>query len=207
MKQKGLVYVFTGDGKGKTSAALGVAVRAVCAGLKVGWIAWYKEASWKISEFRLPQFMPIDFFVLGRGFYIQSAKSQVLSAKKAAQSSKISEKQKTASLKGGGVVLDTATPEEHRKEAEKALSKTEELLKQEKYNVIVCDEICNALSEKLLDWKKVKQMIEKRGKTHLVLTGRNATQELVESADLVTQMQKVKHPYDLGNKAVKGLDF
>jgi len=200
MKHKGLVYVFTGDGKGKTSAALGVAVRAVCAGLKVGWIAWYKEASWKISEFRLPQFMPIDFFVLGRGFYIHNLKLKNKNAKNMGE-------QKTAPLKGGGIVTDTALPQEHKEAAKKALTKLEELLKQEKYNVIVCDEICNALSEKLLDWKEVKQVIKKRGKTHLVLTGRNASQKLVESADLVTQMQKVKHPYDLGSKAVKGLDF
>jgi cob(I)alamin adenosyltransferase len=193
--KNGLIYVFTGDGKGKTSAALGVAVRAICSNMKVGWIFWYKNASWPISELNLPRFMPIDFFLLGKGFYIKEAKYQGQSAGK------------TAPLKGGGLVTDSVSVGEHKDSASKALAKLKELLDEGKYNLVVCDEICNALSDGLLMWEEVKKVIEKKEKTHLILTGRNANTELIEQADLVTSMQKVKHPYDLGNKAVKGLDF
>ena len=64
--KQGLVYVFTGDGKGKTSAALGVAVRAVCSGMKVGWVSWYKE---KVLPTRLDLAGKLEMYAIGKGFY------------------------------------------------------------------------------------------------------------------------------------------
>ena len=167
--KKGLVYVFTGEGKGKTSAALGVAVRAVCAGMKVGWVSWYKE---KVLPTRL-DLVGLEMYAMGKGFY---------------------------KLPG-----DKVMPEEHKQAAAAALKQAEKLLKT--VDVLVLDEVNNAVSDKLINLKQVIDLINKRGKTHLILTGRGACPELVEAADLVTEMKKVKHPFDRGIKAVKGLDY
>ncbi len=198
MKPTGLIYIFTGDGKGKTSAALGVMVRAVCAGLKVGWVAWYKEEQWPINEKRLPQLLPMDFFLLGKGFHLKKAKYQTENAIL---------KKKIASLKSGGVVIDHAHEDEHKQAAVAALQKAAELLDSQNYDVVICDEINNALADGLLTIMQVKALLEKRGKTHLILTGRDVHAEIATEADLVTEMRKIKHPYDSGIKAVKGLDF
>lgn len=168
--KQGLVYVFTGEGKGKTSAALGVAVRAVCAGMKVGWVSWYKE---KVLPSRSVLEGKLEMYAMGKGFY---------------------------KLPG-----DKATPEEHKQAAAAALKQAEKLLKT--VDVLVLDEVNNAVSDKLINLKQVIDLINKRGKTHLILTGRNACPELVERADLVTECKKIKHPFDRGVKAVKGLDY
>ncbi|MBU2458799.1 MAG: cob(I)yrinic acid a,c-diamide adenosyltransferase [Nanoarchaeota archaeon] len=168
--KQGLVYVFTGEGKGKTSAALGVAVRAVCAGMKVGWVSWYKE---KVLPSRSVLEGKLEMYAMGKGFY---------------------------KLPG-----DKATPEEHKQAAAAALKQAEKLLKT--VDVLVLDEVNNAVSDKLINLKQVIDLINKRGKTHLILTGRNACPELVERADLVTECKKIKHPFDRGVKAVRGLDY
>ena len=168
--KQGLVYVFTGEGKGKTSAALGVAVRALCAGMKVGWVSWYKE---KVLPTRMFLEGKLEMYAMGKGFY---------------------------KLPG-----DKATPEEHKQAAAAALNKAGKLIK--RMDVVVLDEVNNAVHDKLINLKQLTNLINKRGKTHLILTGRNACPELVEWADLVTEMKKIKHPFDKGIKAVKGLDY
>ncbi len=169
--QSGLVYIFTGDGKGKTSAALGTAVRVVASGKKVAMVQWYKSEAWGISEhqLKLPHFI---IYPMGEGFYYKD--------------------------KG-----DNPVP--HQQAAEAALKQAVTLCPQ--VDVLILDEINNAVSDELLSVDQVKQFIIKRGKTHLVLTGRNAHPDIVAMADLVTEMKKIKHPYDQGKLAVKGLDF
>lgn len=169
---KGLVYVFTGKGKGKTSAALGVAVRAACNGMKVGWVSWYKEPRWPISEMKL-KLKNLQMYWLGEGFY--------------------------------KLPTDHATPADHKLAAEAALKKAEELLG--KVDVLVLDEINNAVRDGLIEQRGLMRLIGERGKTHLILTGRGASGRVVEAADLVTEMTKIKHPFDRGQKAVKGLDY
>ena len=168
--KQGLVYVFTGDGKGKTSAALGIVVRAIAAGKKVGWVSWYKE---KVLPTRMFLEGKLEMYAIGKGFY---------------------------KLPG-----DKATPEEHKQAAAAALKQAEKLLKS--VDVLVLDEVNNAVHDKLIDLNHLINLINKRGKTHLILTGRNACPELCERADLVTEMKKVKHPFDKGIKAVRGLDY
>ncbi len=166
--------MFTGDGKGKTSAALGVAVRAAIAGMKVGIVQWYKEERWKIAEHKLGEYIKnIEIYPMGSGFY--------------------------------RLPTDHATPDEHREAAEGALAQAERLLTS--VEVLVLDEICNTVGDKLLSEERILELIKERGKTHLILTGRGATQAIVEVADLVTEMKKVRHPYDVGKKAVPGLDY
>ncbi|MFC1654085.1 cob(I)yrinic acid a,c-diamide adenosyltransferase [Patescibacteria group bacterium] len=171
---KGLVHVFTGDGKGKTSAALGVSVRAVCAGMKVVVVQWYKTQDWNISEHKLPGFMDgIEVLPMGEGFY--------------------------------KLPTDKKDPKKHKDAAKKALKKSESLLG--RVDVLVLDEINNAVHDGLLSIDAVVELMKKRGKTHLILTGRNVDKKITEVADLVTEMKKIKHPFDKGLKAVKGLDF
>lgn len=196
---RGLVYVFTGDGKGKTSAALGVAMRAVGNGMRVAWVAWYKEALWKISEYELPDLVGKDRFqmhLLGKGFRIRSQREGIKSQGKL----------KMAAVgKQGQVVVDHASEEEHRQAALAAFEKARELMNT--VNVLVLDEVNNAVNEGLLDLSDLVDLLSKREKTHVVLTGRNADKKIIELADLVTEMKKTKHPYDQGKLAVKGLDF
>lgn len=168
----GLVYVFTGDGKGKTSAALGVAVRAASNGMKVGWVSWYKEKRWPISEMNL-KLKNLKMYWLGEGFY--------------------------------KLPTDHASPDEHKLAATAALKKAEELLG--KVDVLVLDEVNNAVSDKLIDLNHLTSLIAKRGETYIILTGRGASGIILEGADLVTEMKKIKHPFDKGLKAVRGLDY
>ena len=179
--KKGLVYVFTGEGKGKTSAALGVAVRAVCAGIKVGWVSWYKE---KVLPTRLDLAGKLEMYAIGRGFYIN-------------------EKRKTKNEKLN--LIDRATEKEHKQAAQAALKQAEKLLK--KVSVLVLDEVNNAVHDKLINLIDLINLINVRGKTHLILTGRNADKKIIEMAELVTEMRKIKHPFDEGIKAVRGLDY
>jgi len=168
----GLVYVFTGDGKGKTSAALGVAVRAASNGMEVGWVSWYKEKKWPISEMNL-KLKNLKMYWLGEGFY--------------------------------KLPTDHASPKDHKDAAQNALKQAEKLIG--KVDVLVLDEVNNAVHDKLINLIDLINLISKRGKTHLILTGRGASRRVLEGADLVTEMRKIKHPFDKGIKAVKGLDY
>ena len=196
--QKGLVYVFTGNGKGKTSAALGVGVRAALSGMTVVMVCWYKSRDWDVSEYRLAdQFPNFKVFPMGVGFRITNYESGIMNQR----GSQI----KTAPIAGGGVVVDRAGENEHKKAAKAALRKAKELVGQ--VDMLILDEVNNAVSDGLIDLSALIDLISDREKTHLVLTGRGAHPKIVELADLVTEMRKIKHPYDRGRKAVKGLDF
>jgi len=175
---KGLVYVFTGEGKGKTSAALGVAVRAALTGKEVVIVQWYKEKKWPIAEHKLGEkFDNIKIYPMGSGFY--------------------------------KLPSDHATVEEHKKAAEAGLQLIANSLQQEPF-LLVMDEILNAVSDGLLEAKQVQEILNKRGETHIILTGRTGSdpaRSLLAGADLVTECKKIKHPYDEGKLAVKGLDY
>lgn len=196
-KKSGLVYLFTGDGKGKTSAALGIVLRALVNGWRVGWVSWYKEKQWGISEHSLSSILTEDaqkrltFLPMGKGFFLP-------------KDSKMVGKVKTARAQQA-VIVDTEQPEDHIEAAQEALQKAEELLKA--VDLLVLDEVCNAVHDGLLTNDDVIHVLEKRTTQHIVLTGRNASPELISAADLVSTIQKVKHPFDTGGMAIKGLDF
>jgi len=75
------------------------------------------------------------------------------------------------------------------------------------YQLVILDEVVNAISEGLLEEEEVLEVLGFRGKAHMVLTGRGVSKKLEEMADLVTECRKVKHPYDRGVVAMKGLDY
>jgi cob(I)alamin adenosyltransferase len=186
----GMVYVFTGNGKGKTSAGLGVALRALAAGLKVAIVQWYKDPAWRISEHEISKLLTPEannrfaIYPMGVGFHIKT---------------------KTAPLTTGQVVVDKATQEEHAKASADALKKAESLLPI--VDVLILDEVNNAVDDGLMSPISLIRLINHRYKTHLILTGRNAHKDVIDLADLVTEMTKIKHPYDNGKLAIKGLDF
>lgn len=181
-KNDGLVYIFEGDGKGKTSAALGVALRMLLLQKKVVWISWFKEEQWKIAEMKLPEVFKnnLKMYWMGKGFM--------------------------------GGPLDHDTPEGHKRAAEEALLLAKEMLQKKEagggmMNLLVLDEVIRAVNDGLLKVADVMEIIKIRGTTHLVLTGHVCPKELRDVAVLVTRMKKIKHPYDKGILAVRGLDF
>lgn len=195
---QGLIYIFTGTGKGKTSAALGMTLRATCNNMKVAWIAWYKSASWGVSEHQMKKFLPaVDLHVLGKGFYFDSKSEEMV--KKVG-------KIKVAKVKVG-VVVDHYASEEHSAAAQIALAKAKEILEDQSVDLLVCDEICQAVQQKLISLEQVLELLSLRGRTHMILTGRDCPQALIKEAHTVTSMEKVKHAYDQEIMAVKGLDF
>ena len=171
---KGLVYVFTGDGKGKTSAAFWTGVRAALRGMRVAVIQWYKEARWPTAEQGIGKKLKnFKVYLTGKGFY--------------------------------KLPTDHATPQMHRQAAAAGLKQAEKLMG--KVDVLILDEVNNAVADGLIDLIDLIDLMTKRGKTHIIITGRKAHKSIIDIADLVTEMKKVKHPFDQGKKAVKGLDY
>lgn len=196
-KMTGQLYVFTGNGKGKTSAALGMLLRALVQGWRVGWISWYKEPSWRTNENRIVDILNNEakkrliYLPMGKGFFLKRV-------------APVNGKRKTVKA-SSALIIDDHTQHDHVCAAEHALRKAKELMP--KVDILFLDEICNALSDKLLKEHSVLALLNKRSKTHIVATGRSASQALKSAADLVSVINKEKHPFDSGKLAVKGLDF
>ncbi|MBA7700331.1 Corrinoid adenosyltransferase [subsurface metagenome] len=168
----GLVQVYTGDGKGKTTAALGVALRA---------------AGWGYRTF-------VGQFVKGQDSgELHSASLLPLL---------------TIEQFGGPafVHVDRVTPEDIAM-AQEGLRRIREVMTSGKYQIVVMDEICLALSLHLVSTEEVLSIIRQRPPgVELVLTGRQAPQEVLAEADLVTEMVEVKHPYQRGIRARRGIE-
>ena len=181
-KRKGLIIVYTGDGKGKTSAALGAAMRALGHGWRVLVIQFLK-GDWPVvyGELELAKRLHPQFEVLqlGRGFV------KIMGDKK---------------LFG-----------EHVEAAKAALELTRERMQSGNYDVIILDEVNYALGYldfKLIELEDVLQLLrEKPPEMHIILTGRNAHPKVIEMADLVTEMKEIKHPMKKGVPAQQGIDF
>ncbi|EKD93479.1 MAG: hypothetical protein ACD_28C00143G0007 [uncultured bacterium] len=171
-----MLYCYTGDGKGKTTAALGLALRAAGYGMKVG-ILQFMKGTWHTGELdSIAKIPEIDLIQMGKGFY--------------------------------KILDDQWTEEEHQKAANEGLHWLEKQLEKGDYKVIILDELNVAIDLKLLDEAKALELLKKgKEKLHLVITGRNAPGSFLELADLVTEMKAVKHPFEKGRPAEKGLDF
>jgi cob(I)alamin adenosyltransferase len=172
--EKGLVQVYTGNGKGKTSAAFGLALRAIGRGLEV-YIIQFIKGGFDYGELYIADKLPgLKLKAFGRGKFV-------------------SEKE---------------PDKEDVDLAEEALRTAEEAVKSHEYDVIVLDEVNVALNLRLIKTERVLQLIrEKPVQTELVLTGRKAPKEIIEAADLVTEMTEVKHPYNSGFRARKGIEY
>src|SRR3954451_23052415 len=167
---RGLVVVNTGDGKGKTTAALGLAVRAAGNGLKVLVIQFIK-GRWKNGESQsLPKLAPnIQLVRMGMGFTIERLR-------------------------------DPRIPmEEHEEAAARAFERAREVVVADEYDMIVLDEILGSIKAGLITLDDGLGFVRGQpARPHLVLPGRGAPEALVDAADLVTEMKLIKHPYQQG---------
>jgi cob(I)alamin adenosyltransferase len=178
-----VVIVYTGEGKGKTSAGLGLLMRALGNRWKVAFIQFIKY--WGVSEHVMlrdiaPLFKDdLYFYKGGKGFY------------------------KAGDLSDGNI-----TEEDHKKAAKATFSEALKAVSSGKFDLVICDEINNAYHDGLISLKDFAKLIDSRSpKTSLCLTGRNFPDELLEKADIVTNMTKVKHHFDNKYLANKGIDY
>ncbi len=195
MKTKGLVLVFTGDGKGKTTAAMGTALRMISHGKRVGMVQFFKGAKYKAQSAKISS--------LG---FDPCALSSENSASEVAALERFSSKFNVWSF-GGGFTWKTVR-EANAKAVQAAWKKCCELLEDPKYNLVILDEIHIALKYKFLKIDEVIKALKKRpAAQHVILTGRGAPRSIVKLADLVTEMKCVKHSFRRGISAQPGIEF
>ncbi|RYZ56399.1 MAG: cob(I)yrinic acid a,c-diamide adenosyltransferase [Proteobacteria bacterium] len=171
---RGLVIIYTGDGKGKTTAALGTAFRAMGRGLRVGMVQFIK-GKWISGERMLAPKMPLlDFFVAGRG-YVESPVPNFGRSHEAAR-----------------VVWNRA----------------KEMILSGEYPLVILDEITFAVQFQYVSVEEILDLLSARPAfVSVIITGRDASPELIEIADLVSEMKSIKHPYEKGELAKVAIDY
>lgn len=168
---RGLIQIYTGDGKGKTTAALGMAMRATGQGMKVTFIQFIKGIPSGEHLF-VSQHHPFDIVQISVGDSFKKSNEQL------------------------------------GQEAQQTLVFAEKETLSGKYDLIILDEIFVAISQSLISTEQVLALLDKKpGSVELVLTGRNAPKEIVQRADLVTEMLMIKHPYAEGTVGRRGIEY
>lgn len=183
-KTKGsVVVVYTGESKGKTTAGLGLMVRALGNRWNVAFIQFIKY--WGVSEHVFIRDIQgifrdkLYFYKGGKGFY-----------------------------NAGELSPQQVTDEQHRDAAQETYFEAMAAVTGGKYQLVICDEINNAVHDGLLTVEQLRKLIEARAPgTNLCITGRNFPSELLSHADIVTEMHKIKHHFDDKFLANKGIDF
>lgn len=170
-----MIIVYTGNGKGKTTAALGLAIRALGHNQKICIIQFLKSKKFETGEYKFLKSLEVEIYPMGAGF----------------------------SWKG--------KPETHRDFLMQAWNLTKEKLKSN-YDLIILDEIINVFNIKNFKTDDIiclKELIDliSNTNTNIVLTGRDAKTELIQIADLVTEMKSIKHPYQKGVPATKAIEY
>ncbi len=173
-EERGILIVFTGAGKGKTTAALGMVMRCLGHGMKVAIVQFIKGAIDTAEQRALREFGDlVTFLRLGEGY-----------------------------------TWETQDRERDTKVAREAWEKAVEFLRNPNYAMVVLDELNIAMRYDYVDVAEVLTVIRNRPvMQHVVITGRGAKPELLEAADLVSEMKMVKHPFRKGIKAQKGVEF
>jgi len=176
-KKVGLVIVVTGHGKGKTTSALGIALRAAGHNMRVCIIEFMKGDMYSGEIDGIKRLAPnIELHLTGKGF---------------------------CGIRGNPYPF-----KEHRANAQDAMKLAEQKMLSRNYDVLILDEINNAVKLKLVDLPQVIEIIENKPPLmHLVLTGRDADPEVIERADTVTEMREIKHAYRQGIEPQKGIDY
>lgn len=178
-ERKGLVIVNTGNGKGKTTAAMGLVLRAAGNRLPV-LVVQFIKGSWKTGEQEsIKALAPhVEMIRTGKGFTIDDLRDPKV------------------------------TQEEHERAAAEGFGRAREKLLSGQYRLVVLDEILGAVRADLVSLDDVVDLIKRKPEdVHLVLTGRGAPPEIVELADLVTEMTEIKHPYHQGIAPQRGIEF
>lgn len=173
----GLIVVLTGNGKGKTTSALGMALRASGHGMRVCIIHFMKGDMYAGEQDGVKRLAPnVELHLTGKGFC--------------------------------GIQGNPYPYEEHRANAQDAARLAKEKIASGRYDVVILDEINNALRLRLVDLPQVLDLIDSKPPLlHLVLTGRDAHEEVVGRADTVTEMREIKHAYRKGIEPQKGIDY
>lgn len=171
MLEKGYIQVYTGNGKGKTTAALGITLRTICAGNKVFFGQFMKGQDY--SELKACQLLP--------GLKMEQF---------------------------GGVCFVNGKPtEKDIADAQKGLQRMKEVLSSGEYDIVVFDEINTSLFFHLVSVEEVLKVLDlKPERTEVILTGRYAPQEIMDRADLVTEMKEIKHYYNAGVDSRVGIE-
>jgi len=178
-----VVVVYTGEGKGKTSASVGLMARALGNGWKVAFIQFIKH--WNVGEHDfINKIQPLFgedllFYKGGKGFY-----------------------------DAGDLSAKDVSAAEHKKAAQETYEVALKAATGGKFDLVICDEINNALSHRLVSEKQLEDLIKNRApKTSLCLTGRNFPEKLLPLTDIATNMTKIRHHFDDKYLANKGIDY
>ena len=177
----GLTICYIGNGKGKTTAAVGVAVRAAGYGKRVAFVQFFKSKQWPSGERASLAKLGIAVMVLGKGFV--------------------------------GIWGDKLSLATHKQAARQALAKSKALVMSGRYDLVILDEIISSIESGLISVKDVVILLRQRKKsvkarkTHIILTGHTKYPKILALADLVTEMRSLRHPFDKGFLAVKGIDY
>ncbi|MFZ3135810.1 MAG: cob(I)yrinic acid a,c-diamide adenosyltransferase [Thermodesulfovibrionales bacterium] len=176
-EKPGLIVVMTGHGKGKTTAALGIALRATGYDMKVCIIEFLKGNMYSGEIDGMKRLFPnVELHIAGKGFC--------------------------------GIKGDKSSFEEHRRYAQDAIKLAREKMLSGKFDVLILDEINNALNLDLIDLSQVIELLEEKPPlVHVILTGRDAHSEIIKRAHTVTEMKEIKHAYRQGIKPQKGIDY
>jgi len=207
--KKGLIQIYTGNGKGKTTAAIGQAVRARGSGLKVCYISFFKDPErWGYAEFKMLKKLGIDVFHFAPEYPCFNKKvtdSEI-------RNECIKGMQFFENLCSGRIYATSLrdmvrlrspsmqNPEWNRRKSRRYKKKT--------YDLVVADEILIGIRDGFIKEKELIKLLEKKpDNMEVILTGRKAAAKLIKKAGLVTEMKKIKHPYDKGIKGRKGIEY
>ena len=193
--QEGKIQVYTGDGKGKTTAAIGLAIRALGAGKKILIMQFMKSKAY--SEHKILENISenLDLMTLGKPFFIARKEDM--------------KPEEYERWKDECVFFEKGNPpSEYLQMIEEGMKKLEEILKSDKYDLVILDEANVALYVELIDSKRfIDMLLNRNKKIEVVLTGRRALPEIIEIADLVTEMVEIKHYYkDQNLEARRGIE-
>jgi len=168
-----LLLVHTGDGKGKSSSAFGVMLRAVARGWRVAVLQFIKSSDWAVGEEKIGRQLGVDWWALGEGF-----------------------------------TWDTANPDHDRQVAQQAWAQARAVIEAGEHRLVILDEITYLLTWGWVALDEVIDVLRDRpSAVNIICTGRDAPPELVALADTVTEMRSVKHAYDAGIRAKRGIDY
>lgn len=201
----GLVQVYTGDGKGKTSAAMGLAVRAIGQGLKVFIIQFMKGGAYTGEYISAKNFLPNNEFIqYGRGCVKEKKQLKLIGFQEGVHFFDYIRED----IECGPCRYCFLNDEEQRRFVRLAFEKAKKITTGNEYSLVVLDEVNVAVKLKFIELNELVDLIKNKNKnTELILTGRDADPKIIDMADLVTEMKLIKHYYEKGVGARRGIEY
>lgn len=185
--EKGIVEVYTGNGKGKTTASIGLAIRASGWGLKVS-IYYFMKTGGYGENLTLSKLDTVKQKFFGKDYFLT--------------------KDEKIAKKFNAVLVKDKPPEDYAQLVKNGLEEARKEMLSGETDIIILDEVLTAIFYNLVSESDVLDLIEEKPESvELVLTGRYAPQKIIEMADLVTEMKEIKHPYSKGISARKGIEY